>query len=125
MARRCPRAPKRVMSLEKVCEGRIHLRKERRKLMDREKWLKETRFGVGLMSNSNFLNGDIKIMGLVIPNFDKKIFVSLLLYLPLYLLVLLCFRFISCDVIYCLVDIIYIYIYLYVSLEAHCIYNMN
>jgi hypothetical protein len=95
MARRCPRAPKRVMSLGKVCEGQIHLRKERRKLMDREKWLKETRFGVGLMNNSSFLNGDIKITGLVIPNFDKFFFVSFALpsallissiVLPLYIL---------------------------------------
>jgi hypothetical protein len=37
----------------------------------------------------------------VIPNFGKQIFVSPLLYLPLYLLVLLFFRFISCYVPYC------------------------
>jgi hypothetical protein len=63
MARRHPRAPKRVVSLEKVCECQFHLRKERSKLVDRGKWLKETRLGVGLMSNSNFLNGDVGIMG--------------------------------------------------------------
>jgi hypothetical protein len=51
MARRRPRAPKRVVSLGKVCEDRLHLRKERSKLVDRGKWLKETWLGVGLVSN--------------------------------------------------------------------------
>jgi hypothetical protein len=46
--------------------------------VDREKWLKETRFGVGLVSNSSFLNRDVGITGLVIPNFGKQIIVSLL-----------------------------------------------
>jgi hypothetical protein len=36
----------------------------------------------------------------VILNFGKQILVSPLLYLPLYLLVLLCVRFISCGVHY-------------------------
>jgi hypothetical protein len=71
MATRRPRALKRVVSLEKVCEGWLHLRKERSKLVDREKWLKETRLRVGLVSNSSFLNGDVGITGLVIPNFSK------------------------------------------------------
>jgi hypothetical protein len=71
MARRRPIAPKRVMSLGKVCEGQFRLRKERSKLVDRGKWLKETRFGVGLVSNSIFLNEDVGITGLVIPNFGK------------------------------------------------------
>jgi hypothetical protein len=35
--------------------------------------LKETRLGVGLVSNSSFLNGDIGIKGLVILNFGKQI----------------------------------------------------
>jgi hypothetical protein len=35
------------------------------------KWLKETWLGVGLVTNSSFLNGDIEIIGLVIPNFGK------------------------------------------------------
>jgi hypothetical protein len=39
---------------------------------------------------------------LVILNFGKQILVSLMLYLLLYLLVLLCFHSISCDVLYCL-----------------------
>jgi hypothetical protein len=99
-----------VVSLGKVCEGRLRLRKERSKLVDRGKWLKETRLGVGLVSNSSFLNGDVGITGLVIPNFGKQIIVSSLVYFPLYLLVLLCFRVISCDVIYCLVDIVYIHL---------------
>jgi hypothetical protein len=51
MARRRPRAPKCVVSLGKVCENRLHLRKERSKLVDRGKWLKETWLGVGLVSN--------------------------------------------------------------------------
>jgi hypothetical protein len=61
MARHCPRDPKRVVSLGKVCEGQLHLRKERSKLVDKGKWLKETRLRVGLVSNSSFLNGDIGI----------------------------------------------------------------
>jgi hypothetical protein len=111
MARHRPRAPKRVVSLEKVCEGPLHLQKERTKsLVEWEKWLKETRLGVGLVSNSSFLNGDVGIMRLVILNFGKQIIVSLLIYFPLYLLVLLCFRVISCGVLYCLVDIVYIHL---------------
>jgi hypothetical protein len=110
MARRCPRAPKRVVSLEKVCEDRLHLQKERSKLVDRGKWLKETWLGVDLVSNSSFLNGDIGITGLVILNFGKQCIVSPLVDFPLYLLVLLCFRIISCCVLYCLVDIVYIHL---------------
>jgi hypothetical protein len=63
MARHRPRASKCVVSLGKVCECRLHLQKERSKLVDREKWLKETRLGVGLVSNSSFLNGDVGIIG--------------------------------------------------------------
>jgi hypothetical protein len=110
MARHCPRAPKRVVSLGKACEGRLRLQKERNKLVDRGKWLKETRLGVGLVSNSSFLNGDVGITGLVIPNFDKQIIVSPLVDFPLYLLVLLCFHIISCGVFYCLVDTVYIHL---------------
>jgi hypothetical protein len=44
--------------------------------VDREKWLKETRLGVDLVSNLNFLNKDVRIIGLVILNFGKQIFVS-------------------------------------------------
>jgi hypothetical protein len=110
MARRRPRAPKCVVNLMKVCEGRLHPRKERSKLVDWGKWLKETRLGVGLVSNSSFLNGDIGIMWLVILNFGKQIIVSPLVYFPLYLLVLLCFRIISYAVLYCLVDIVYIHL---------------
>jgi hypothetical protein len=110
MARHCARAPKRVVSLGKVCEGRLCLRKERSKLVDRGKWLKETRLEVGLVSNSSFRNGDVGITGLVIPNFSKQIFVSPLVDFLLYLLVLLCFRIIPCGVLYCLVDIVYIHL---------------
>jgi hypothetical protein len=111
MARLRPRAPNHVVSLGKICEGPLHLRKERSKsLVKWGKWLKETRLGVGLMSNSNFLNRDVGIMGLVIPNFSKQIIVSLLIYFPLYLLVLLCFHVISCGVLYCFVDIVYIHL---------------
>jgi hypothetical protein len=78
--------------------------------VDREKWLKETRLGVGLVSNLSFLNEDVGITGLVILNFGKQIIVSPLVDFPLYLLVLLCFRIISCGVLYCLVDIVYIHI---------------
>jgi hypothetical protein len=91
MARYHPRAPKHVMSLEKVYEGRLHLRKKRSKLVDRGKWLKETQLRVGLVSNSSFLNRDIGITGLVILNFSKQIIVSYLIYFPLHLRVLLCF----------------------------------
>jgi hypothetical protein len=60
------------MSLGKVCEGPLHIRKERSKsLVEWRKWLKEIRLGVGLMSNSSFLNGDVGITGLVISNFDQ------------------------------------------------------
>jgi hypothetical protein len=70
MARHYPRASKCVVWLGKVCEGPLRLRKERSKsLVEWEKWLKETRLGGGLVSNSIFLNGDVGIMGLVIPNF--------------------------------------------------------
>ncbi len=99
-----------MVSLGKVCEGRLHLRKERSKLVDRRKWLKETRLGVGLVSNSSFLNGDVGITELVILNFGKQIIVSPLVDFPLYLLVLLCFHVISCGVLYCLVDIVYIHL---------------
>jgi hypothetical protein len=51
------------VSLGKVCEGRLHLRKERSKLVDQGKWLKETQLGVDIVSNSSFLNGDIGITG--------------------------------------------------------------
>jgi hypothetical protein len=71
MAMHCPRSPKRVVSLRKVCEGRLHLRKKRSKLVDRGKWLKETRLRVVLVSNSIFLNGDVGNTGLVILNFSK------------------------------------------------------
>jgi hypothetical protein len=99
------------VSLGKVCEGLLHLRKERSKsLVEWRKWLKETRLGVDLVSNSSFLNGDVGITGLVILNFGKQIIVSLLIYFPLYLLVLLCFRVISCGVLYCFVDIVYIHL---------------
>jgi hypothetical protein len=37
----------------------------------------ETRLGVGLVSNSSFLNRDVGIMGLLILNFDKQDIVSL------------------------------------------------
>jgi hypothetical protein len=98
------------VSLGKFCEGRLRLRKERSKLVDRGKWLKETRLGVGLVSNSSFLNRDVGITGLVILNFGKQINVSPLVDFPLYLLVLLCFRIISCGVLYCIVDIVYIHL---------------
>jgi hypothetical protein len=123
LSRRCPRAPNHVVSLRKVCEGRLHLRKERSKLVDQRMWLKETRLGVDLVSNSSFLNRDVGITGLVILNFSKQIIVSPLVDFLLYLLVLLCFRIISCGVLYCLVDIMYIH--LWISLGAHCIYSVN
>jgi hypothetical protein len=98
------------VSIGKVCEGPLRLRKEgSNNLVEWGKWLKETQLGVGLVSNSNFLNGDVGITGLVIWNFGKQIIVSVLIYFPLYLLVLLCFCIISCGVLYCLVDIVYIH----------------
>jgi hypothetical protein len=78
MARCHPRASERVVSLGKICEGRLRLRKERSKLVDQGKWLKETRLGVALVSNSSFLNRDVRITWLVIPNFGKQLIVSLL-----------------------------------------------
>jgi hypothetical protein len=99
------------VSLGKVCEAPLHLWKERSKsLVEWGKWLKEIRLGVGLVSNSSFLNGDVGIIGLLILNFGKQIIVSLLIYFALYLLVLLCFRVISCGVLYCFVDIMYIHL---------------
>jgi hypothetical protein len=62
------------------------------------------------VSNSSFLNGDIEITELVILNFGQQFIVSPLVYFSFYLLVLLCFCVISCDVLYCLVDIVYIYL---------------
>jgi hypothetical protein len=54
------------------------------------------------VSNSNFLNKDVGITRLVIPNFGNQIIMpSLLIYLLLYFLVQLCFRIISYDVLYC------------------------
>jgi hypothetical protein len=111
MARHRPRAPKHVVSLGKVCECPLRLWKERSKsLVEWGKWLKENQLGVGLVGNSSFLNGDVGITWLVIPNFDKQTIVSPLVYFPLYLLVLLCFRVISCGVLYCLVDIVSLYL---------------
>jgi hypothetical protein len=110
MVRHRSRAPKRVVSMRKVCEGWLHLRKERSKLVDRGKWLKETQLRVGIVSNPSFLNGGVGITGLVIPNFDKQIIVSPLIYFLLYFLDLLCFRVISCGVLYCLVYIMYIHL---------------
>jgi hypothetical protein len=111
MTRHRPRALKCVVSLKKVCEGPLHLRKERSKnLVEWGKWLKETQLGVGLVSNSNFLNGDVGIMRMVILNFSQQIIMSPLVFFPLYLLVLLCFRVISCSVLYYLVDIMYIHL---------------
>jgi hypothetical protein len=109
MIRRRPRASKRVVGLGIVCESPLRLHKERSKsLVEWEKWLKETRLGVGLVSNSSFLNRDVEITELVILNFSQQIIVSPLVYFSLYLLVLLCFRVISCGVLYYLVDIVYI-----------------
>jgi hypothetical protein len=110
MARRRPRALKCVMSFGKVCEGRLHLRKERNKLVDREKWLKETRLIVYLVSNSSFLNGDVGITRLVISNFSKQIIMSLSC-LPSTLLSssIVISLYILC-VLDCLVDIVYIYL---------------
>jgi hypothetical protein len=94
-----------------VYEGPLHLQKERNKcLLEWGKWLKETRLRVDLVSNSIFLNGDVGITGLVIPNFDQQIIVSPLVYFLLYLLILFCFCVISCGVLYCLVDIVYIHL---------------
>jgi hypothetical protein len=91
----------RVVSLEKVCEGPLRLRKERSKcLVEWRKWLKETRLGVGLVSNSIFLNRDVGITRLMISSFGQQIIVSPLVYFLLYLLVVLCFRDISCGVLY-------------------------
>jgi hypothetical protein len=60
------------VSLRKVCKGLLHLRKEKSKsLVEWGKWLKETRLEVDLVSNSYFLNGDVGITGLVIPNFGQ------------------------------------------------------
>jgi hypothetical protein len=72
MARRHSRSSKCVVSIGKVCEGPLRLRKERSKdLVECGKWLKDTRLGVGLVSNSSFLNEDVGIMGLVILNFGQ------------------------------------------------------
>jgi hypothetical protein len=89
MTKHCLRAPTLIASLEKVCEGPLHLRKERNKLVNQGKWLKETQLVVGLVSNSSFLNRDIGIMRFMILNFGKQIILSSSsVYLPLYSLVL-------------------------------------
>jgi hypothetical protein len=85
-------------------EGKKQELSEVRKVIERD------RLGVGLVSNSSFLNEDVGIMGLVISNFSQQIIVSPLVYFPLYLLVLLCFRIISYSVLYCFVDIMYIHL---------------
>jgi hypothetical protein len=83
------------VNLGKVCECLLHLRKERSKiLVEWRKRLKETRLGVGLVSNSSFLDGGVGITELVILNFGQQIIVSPLVYFPIYLLVLVCFRYI-------------------------------
>jgi hypothetical protein len=72
MARHRPRAHKCMVTLEKVYEDPLHLRKERSKsLVEWGKWFKETRLRVGLVSNSSFLNRDVGITRLVILNFDQ------------------------------------------------------
>jgi hypothetical protein len=125
MARHRPRAPEHVVSLRKVCEGWLCLRKERSKLVDQEKWLKETQLRVGLVSNSIFLIGDVEITWSVILNFGKQIFVSLsLIYLLLYSLVifvLLCYI-LSCASLfgrYC------VYLPLCISRSSLHIYSVN
>jgi hypothetical protein len=62
------------------------------------------------MSNSSFLNRDVGITGLVIPNFGKQIILSLS-YLPSALLSssIVLLLYILC-VLHCLVDILYIYL---------------
>jgi hypothetical protein len=72
MARNRPSAPNHVVSLGKVCEGWFRLRKERSKLVDWQKWLKETQLRVVLVSNSSFLNGDVGITKLVIPIGERR-----------------------------------------------------
>jgi hypothetical protein len=78
-----------VVSLGKVCEDLLHIRKKRSKLVDRGKRLKETRLGVvGLVSNSSLLNRDVGNTKLGIPNFGKQIIVpSFSVYLPFYFLI--------------------------------------
>jgi hypothetical protein len=63
------------------------------------------------MDNSSFLNGDIRITGLVISNFGKQISVSFsLVCLSCCSLVHTCsFHFIYCNVLACEVDIVDIY----------------
>jgi hypothetical protein len=46
----------------------------------------------------------------VILNFGQQIIVSPLVYFPVYLLVLLCFRVISCGVLYYFVNIVHIHL---------------
>jgi hypothetical protein len=85
MARYCLRAPNLMVSIRKVCEGLLHLRNERSKLVNQGKRLKETHLRVGLVSNSSFLNEDVGITGLVILNFGKQfIMSSSSVYLPLH-----------------------------------------
>jgi hypothetical protein len=67
-----------LVSLGKVYKGQLHLQKEISKLVNRGKWLKETRLEIDLVSNLSFLNEDVGITRLVIPNFGKQIIVSLL-----------------------------------------------
>jgi hypothetical protein len=113
------------VTLEKVCEGRLCLHKERSKLVDRRKWLKETRLRVGFVSNSIFLNGNVGITWLAILNFGKQIIVSLsLIYLPLYSLVIFV---LSCYILLCasLLGRYCVYLSLCISISSLNIYSVN
>jgi hypothetical protein len=77
MARHHPRAPKLMVSLEKVCKGILHLRKERSILVNRGKQLKETRLGVGLSEQLKLSQRRCRDHGdALISSFDKQITVS-------------------------------------------------
>jgi hypothetical protein len=123
MTRRHTRPTKLVVSLGKICEGLLHLRKKRSKsLVEWGKWLKETRLGVGLCEQLNLpqrrrRNHEIDDSKLWQTN-HRIIFLDLpfLLFFSSYS----CFRFIYCSVLACEVDIVYIYCWL--SLELHCKY---
>jgi hypothetical protein len=63
MARRRPRAPKVVVSCDKVCEGLLCLRKKKERASEVRKVVKrDPTWSWLLVGNSSYLNGDVGIM---------------------------------------------------------------
>jgi hypothetical protein len=63
MARHRPITPKRVVSFGKVLKIRFTSKRKEVRASEVKKGVKKTRLGVGLVSNSSFLNRDVGITG--------------------------------------------------------------